>query len=548
MPEFTGTSDVRGYLRILWRWKWLFLFFVVATPIAAYLIEQSQPTRYRSSALVGVSQATVNTSLLNGGGSFSTNNVTAIAKIVTTTPVATVAADLLHPPAQAGEIVSEVSASGDADTNFVTISAEDRSAVRAAAIANAFAHAISQSLQSKARGQIDSAIKGVRAQLSQLGRNDATRPALVAQLNQLRAARATQGSEAAILQPGTVPSSPASLNARRAVEIGLVIGLLLGFGAVVLAESADRRLRTPGDLEAMSEVPLLAAIAPSAFSAQLDTKEDEEAFHMLRTALMVFNPGKQLKSVLVTSAGEKEGKTTVAVRLALVCAGSGMNVILIDADLRRAQVSARLGIHEETGLGTVLAGECSLEEALYHSDGAASGRLRVVPAGPTPDNPAALISSDAMRRVLRDAEARSDLVIVDTPAALAVSDSLPLMSAVSGVVLVARMNRSSRVTVRRLQRVIEAAGGTPLGVVATGVTTAMGYEHYSPKYYTHPNANGSTGLFRRRKEPAGTSSEPAGPSSSEPAGTPPEPADPPSSEPAGTSSEPAGTSSGPEAS
>src|SRR5213596_2654695 len=98
MPEFTGTRDLTGYLQILWRWKWLFLFFVVAAPVGAYLIEKSQPPRYRSSALVGVQQTTVNTALLNGGGSFSTNNVTAIARIVTTSPVASVAADLMHPP------------------------------------------------------------------------------------------------------------------------------------------------------------------------------------------------------------------------------------------------------------------------------------------------------------------------------------------------------------------------------------------------------------------------------------------------------------------
>ena len=160
----------------------------------------------------------------------------------------------------------------------------------------------------------------------------------------------------------------------------------------------------------------------------------------------------------------------------LVAAGAGLNVILVDADLRRGWVSPRLGLHPEAGLGALLAGERSFDESLvdYPIEAAPGGRLTVVPAGHPPHNPAALISSDVMRRVLAQAESRSDLVIVDTPAALAVSDPLPLMSAVSGVVLVARMNRSSRMTVRRLQRMIEAAGGTAVGVVATGVTAAGG--------------------------------------------------------------------------
>src|SRR5438270_10201824 len=113
MPEFTGHKDLRASLRILWRWRWLFLACVVAAPLVAFLIERGNPKVYRSTALVGVNQTTVNTSLLNGGGSFSTTNVQAIAQLVTTSPVAAVAAGSFHPPANPAKIASEVSASGD---------------------------------------------------------------------------------------------------------------------------------------------------------------------------------------------------------------------------------------------------------------------------------------------------------------------------------------------------------------------------------------------------------------------------------------------------
>src|SRR5207248_2264054 len=101
-----------------------------------------------------------------------------------------------------------------------------------------------------------------------------------------------QASNAAILQPATPSATPAGPNTSRTVEIALVIGLLLGFGAVALAQNADRRLRTPGELEVTTDVQTLAAIPPSAFAGELSTTTvDEEAFNMLRTALMYFNAG-----------------------------------------------------------------------------------------------------------------------------------------------------------------------------------------------------------------------------------------------------------------
>jgi capsular exopolysaccharide synthesis family protein len=504
MPELTGTKDLRSYLRTFWRWKWFFLFFVIAAPVVAYVIDRSQPTVYKSSALVGINGATVNSSLVNGSGSFSTSNITAIAELVTTTPVAEIAAGLLNPPGNPGQIASEVTTNGDPATSFLTISAEDRSAARAAAVANAFARAISLNLQRSAIAQINSSIKTIQAQLAHLGQNNVdTKLQLQQQLNQLVVARSTQGSGAAILQAATPSGTPAGGGVRRTVELGLLIGLLLGVGAVVLAEGADRRIRAPEDLEGMTDLPLLAVIEPSAFSPGVSTtKEDAEAFQMLRTSLMYFNVDRSLDSVVITSAGEKEGKTTVATRLAVAAATSGLNVILVDADLRRAQVSARLGIHAKEGLGSVIAGSRDLAAVLVEQpldDTPGAGQLHILPAGPPPPNPSALMSSPRMQQIIRELESQSDLVIIDTPAALAVSDPLPLMRSVTGVVVVARVNSSSRQTIRRLQKIVESAHGNLLGVVATGAATGLGYAHYYPTYYASNGHNGSKGFGKLRK-------------------------------------------------
>ncbi len=497
MPELSGTKDLRTYVRTFWRWKWLFLFFVIASPVVAYAIQSSGTPVYQSSALVGINNASVSSSLGGSAGNFSTSNIEAIARLVTTTPVAEIAAGLLNPPGNPGQVVGEVSASGDPTTSFLTITAQDPSSQRAANIANAFATAIGKNLQQSATTAIDHSIRTIRRQLTRARLDLATRGQLQQQLDQLILARSTQGGQAAILQAASPSGSPVGGGTRRTVELGLLIGVLLGFGALVLAERSDRRIRTPEDLERATDLPLLAAMESSAFDGLTTTNEDEEAFQMLRTALMYFNVDRQLNSVLITSAGEKEGKTTVATRLALTAAAAGMNVALVDADLRRAQVSARLGIRTPEGLGVVIAGGHPLGDALFDfplpENARPGGRLRVVPAGPPPPNPAALMTSEMMRQVLSQLESMTDLVIVDTPAALAVSDPLALMRDVTGVVLVARMNRSSRQTIHRLQQIVESAHGNLVGVVATGTSSGPGYGHYYPKYYTSNGAKHTNG-------------------------------------------------------
>lgn len=488
MPEFTGQTDLRSYLRVFWRWKYLFIVLVIAAPAVTYLLEHGKPSVYQSNeALVNINSETVGSSLLSGSGGFSTTNINAIARLVTTSQVAGVAGALMKPRTSGDAIVGDVSASADATTGFITISAEDNSPTGAADIANAFASALVENQQQTAVGQIKSAIKAYKAQLAHMSRSNASYAAVQQQMQQLQASLSAQSSAGTIVQKATPDYTPIGPHLRRSIELGFVIGLLLAFAVVMVAESADRRMRSPDDLASLTDLTMLAAIPPSAFSGDLQSlPEDEEVFQMLRTALTYFgDSASRIRSVMITSPGEKEGKSTVAAKLALASAKAGLDVALIDADLRRGGATAQFGIQTHRGLGAVLESRDPVDSALYEwpLEGQGHGRLRIVPAGPPPANPSALMSSDHMRTVISSLQAQSDLVIVDTPAALAVSDAVPLMHAVNGVVLVARMNHSSRETIHRLQKIIESAHGNLLGVVATGVSSGPGYEKYSQSYY-----------------------------------------------------------------
>jgi capsular exopolysaccharide synthesis family protein len=244
---------------------------------------------------------------------------------------------------------------------------------------------------------------------------------------------------------------------------------------------------------------LLGVIPRTAFFPErVGDPLDEEAFQMLRASLSYFSIDRPLKSIAIISPLVGDGKTTVAAGLALASARAGKRVILIDADLRRPQISVRLGIQAEAGLGEVLSGQHTLEDVLIRPDLglAEAGELVVLPGGPPPPNPSALISSGRMRELVTRLEGEYDLVIIDTAAALAVSDSIPLVQTASGIAVIVRMNRSSSAAVRRLQKVIAEAEGNPMGVVATGQATPTG--RYG-RYYSYRYSYGENGHEPRRR-------------------------------------------------
>jgi capsular exopolysaccharide synthesis family protein len=500
-PESTGTQDLRAYLRIFWRWKLLFLVVLVAIPVGAYLVERGKPKVYQSSTLIELQEGSV------AGVPVASGNLQATARLVNTTPIARRAARLMRPPETASSISGGVSASADTATGFLTITAQAAQPRRAAQIANAYARALGGYQTAQVIDTINLQIAALTKQLAGMPSDAASasaRAALVQQIAQLRSQVGATGAGATVLQRAVANPSPVGPKTRRAVEFALVIALLLAIGVVLVAENSDRRLRSPEDLERLTGLPLLGVIPPSAFSPESESEpRSGEAFHMLRAALTYFNVDRPIKSVAVVSPLASDGKTSVAVGLALAAARAGKRAIIVDADLRRPQVCSRLGIEASDGLCSVLAGERQLGEVMFELavDSPGGGSLIVVPAGGPPPNPTALLASQQMRNVLAELELLGDLVVIDTAAALAVSDALPLLQAASGVVIIVRMNRSSTAAVRRLLKVVSSAHASLLGVVATGMSATAGGYGDADEYYKQKEPEGGRrrGLFRRRR-------------------------------------------------
>lgn len=495
----TEHSDVRAYLKVLWRWKMLVLAFVVIIPGAVYAYVSNQPKVYESSVLLQVQPLVVDTSLFEADAPIpQAQTLRSAARLITTTGVAEVAAEELgEPRSSARQLLENVTATADVEADFISVAVRAGSGQRAADVANAFAAAVVTTRTNQAVARLNATIGRVKEQLERLTRADREgRSQLSEQLQRLRALRAAQGSNAGIVEPAVASSSPVAPRVTRTVVLAFIVALLLAFGAVVLAQGADRKIRDPLELEELTDRPLLSAVPTSAFGDVQVGGAGEEAFQTLRASLTYFNIDRPVRSVLISSPMQGDGKTTVSTNLARAMARAGKNVILVDADLRRPQVAPRFHVHGNAYLAAVLVGEASLEEAFIEPEleTPQGGRLRVLPAGPPPPNPSELLASQRMESLLERLTGMSDLVIIDSTPILTVSDSLPLVKLVSGVVSVAKLNSTSKDAVRRLEQVIGNAGGTLLGSVATGVAAAGLYGGYGYGYYADHDPSRSGGV------------------------------------------------------
>lgn len=254
----------------------------------------------------------------------------------------------------------------------------------------------------------------------------------------------------------TPPSSPSSPRTKLNIGLGAAAGVGAGILFAFLRRTLDRRVRGYADIQRSVSLPILGGILRTKKKYRqgdgLRASSDPsnlEAFRQIRTNLQFVSVGKALKSLVVSSATPGEGKTTVAINLARTMAGAGKSVILVDADLRRPTVASQLGLEGSVGLTTVLIGSSQLSRSIQHW---AAGNVDVLAAGSIPPNPSELLESDIMGTVISQLNENYDLVIIDSPPVLPVTDATVLTRHTSGFLLVVG---SKRVTHHDLARTID---------------------------------------------------------------------------------------------
>ena len=354
------------------------------------------------------------------------------------------------------------------------------------------------------------------AQLTQTKETDSQRLAtLLAKKRDVEVALGDKGNEVSVETYSRVPKAPIGPARLRNIVIAFLLSLGAGIGLAFLLDFLDDTVKSVDDIDRYVHLPALAMIPASrgdrvrlkgaaSSAAGADTTAlaliDDvrspiaESYRHLRTSLLLSSAGQPPKTILVTSSQPSEGKTTTAINTAYMLAQTGAEVLIIDCDLRRPRLHAQFEVSNARGLTTWLSGEKDLDGLLQSC--VRTPNLKVLTSGPVPPNPAELLGSEEMRKLLMNLSERFAHIIIDSPPAISFTDASILSTMVDGVMLVVHGGRSSRAVVRRAKQQLLDVGAHIFGVVLNNVrleTQDYYYQSYYSSYYsTDENGNPET--------------------------------------------------------
>ncbi|MCU0794415.1 MAG: polysaccharide biosynthesis tyrosine autokinase [Akkermansiaceae bacterium] len=279
--------------------------------------------------------------------------------------------------------------------------------------------------------------------------------------------------------------TPVSPKVTLNLALGAVVGLILGVGIAFLLEYLDTSVKSLEDVERYLQVPVLAVIPKEVgvLYKQSGMSPDAEAYRILRTNIEFNRKNPEDNAITVVSGGAGEGKSTTLVNLAYICAQGGYTTLMIDADLRRPRLHTFFDINNSVGLTNYLTTDLMLEDVILQTP---VDNLYFMPSGILPADAAGILNSRRMSELIQDVKQRFDLVLVDSPPILGVSDASVLASEVDLTMIVVQHRKLPRNMLLRVKQTVENVGGHVIGVVLNNVDVRSDsqYQYYT-SYYTY---------------------------------------------------------------
>ena len=467
--------ELRDYLRVLRaHWMWVLAATFLGTSIAAgwTLLQSPVYTAEASGYVAAAASDNIGSSMV--GDQLAQSNVRSYVQIGTWRSVAEYAIDSLGLDATPEAVVARVSVTNPTDTVVLRVSAKGPTPEEARDLAEAW-------------------IRGMITEIESIE-------------------RATGGVEPAVrLVPGDsarLPTAPSSPNIRTNLMLGVLLGLLVGFGYALVREVLDRRIRSAEGVEKATGLSVVGGIpfdekqpADGKTARSTGARSDNEsavlaeAFRMLRTNLQYMQVDDPPRAIVMTSSLPGDGKSFIAANLAISLANTGQPTVLIDADLRRPRIAERFDLDSHVGLSDVLAGRAAVEDALQDVPGLPG--MRVLTSGPIPPNPSELLGSERMHALI-DTLKQDGFVVIDTAPLLPVTDAAVLTNHADGALVTINTGKTRYEVLEQSLNALEKANAKALGVVMNRIPRSGAGAVYYGYQYTDAYYQDDSGKIAKR--------------------------------------------------
>jgi succinoglycan biosynthesis transport protein ExoP len=523
-PETASQLGLRDYLRVVRQRNWSIVLVASLAVAAALSVSLLQTPLYESTAQLLVTQDRSSVfDPVTGQRSFPERAVQGEILVLESEPVRSEVRRRLGS-------APEVSATAIPNADGIEVAARSHDPDWAAKVADAYARSYirfrrDQAVESllgpgeeirEKLAELQTEVDALDAQIEVAKREEAPaagglvarRDSLVQQqalfkqkLDELQVDASVKGRDTLLLAPASVPTSPVSPRPLRDAVLALVVGLVLGVGVAFLREQLDDTLRTKEDVDsAAAPLPVLGLVPavpgwknrsrPVVASLTEPSSPVAESYRSLRTAIQFAGFDRPLRVLQVTSPSSSEGKTTTLANLAVALARSGSRVVTVCCDLRRPRLHDFFGLSNGVGFTSVLVGEAELAQAVQPVPGVE--RLAVLASGPSPPNPSELLASRRSAEVFTTLQAHADIVLVDCPPVLPVTDAAVLSGVVDATVLVTTAGVTRRRDLMRAIELLRQVDAPLVGVVLNGVTDegayGYGYGYTSPQARSSPRS------------------------------------------------------------